>query len=107
MNKYTAIISFIANMSEQSRGCDEILSHVYNNDRQGVSTKITDLVYQRNFGTGPTVHSKIKKLARQKFIELKKSKEDARVKEIIVTSKGLTYLRGQDSQIEKMLGALA
>jgi hypothetical protein len=107
MNKYTAIVSFFSNMSEQIRGCDEILAHVYNNERQGVPTKITDLVYHRNFGTGPTVHNKIQYLARQKLIELKKSKEDARVKEIIVTSKGLTYLRGQDSQIAQMLGALA
>lgn len=107
MNKYTAIVSFFSSMPEHVRGCDEILAHVYNNDRQGVPTKISDLVYQRNFGTGPTVHNKIQYLARIKFIELKKSKEDARVKEIIVTSKGLTYLRGQDNQIAEMLGALA
>ncbi len=107
MNKYTAIVSFFSHMSEQVRGCDEILSHIYNNTRQGVATKISDLVYQRSFGTGPTVHNKIQYLARQELIELKKSKEDARVKEIIVTSKGLTYLRGQDTQIAEMLEALA
>ena len=107
MNKYTAIVSFLANIPEHVRGCDEVLAHIYNNDRQGVATKITDIVYARRFGTGPTVHSKLSYLERNKMIKLARSKDDGRAKSIQVTDKGIAYLRIQDKEIEQMLGALA
>lgn len=107
MNKYTAIVSFLTNIPEHTRGCDEVLAFVYNNDRRGVLTRITDVVNTHRFGTGPTVHSKISHLAAQKLIKLTKSKDDARAKVIELTDKGTAYLRGQDMQIGQMLGALA
>lgn len=107
MNKYTAIVSFLTNIPEHTRGCDEVLAFVYNNDRQGVSTKITDVVYARRFGTGPTVHSKLAHLEKSKVIKLSRSKEDGRAKTIQITDKGIAYLRGQDQEIGAMLGALA
>lgn len=107
MNKYTAIVSFLANIPEHVRGCDEVLAYIYNNDRQGIPTKITDVVYARRFGTGPTVHSKLGQLERNKMIKLSRSKDDGRAKLIEITDKGISYLRGQDKQIGQMLGALA
>ena len=107
MNKYTAIVSFLSNIPENVRGCDEVLAYVYNNDRQGVPTKITDVVYQRRFGTGPTVHSKLSHLEKNKVIKLSRSKDDGRAKTIQITDKGIAYLRGQDKEIGQMLGALA
>lgn len=107
MNKYTAIVSFLANIPENVRGCDEVLAYVYNNDRQGVSTKITDVVYQRRFGTGPTVHNKISQLESGKLIKLVKSKSDRRAKVIEITKDGLSYITGQDKKVCDMLGAMA
>jgi len=107
MNKYTAIVSFLTNIPEHVRGCDEVLAFVFNNDRQGTQTRITDVVNTHRFGTGPTVHNKIHWLERNKHIKLTKSKTDARVKVIELTEKGVSYLRGQDKQIGAMLGALA
>lgn len=107
MNKYTTIISYLANLSESARGCDEVLSYVYNNDLQGVSTKITDVVYQRRFGTGPTVHSKLSQLEKGKLIKLARCKEDGRAKVIEITKDGLAYIAGQDKKFGEMLGALA
>lgn len=107
MNKYTAIVSFLANLPESVRGFDEVLSYVYNNDRQGVATNITDVVYARRFGTGPTVHTKLSQLERAKLIKMIRSKDDGRSKIIQVTDKGVTYLRGKDREIGNMLGAMA
>lgn len=107
MNKYTAIVSFLANIPESVRGCDEVLAYIYNNDRQGITTKITDVVYQRRFGTGPTVHSKLGQLEQKKLIKITRSKGDGRAKDIQITDKGISYLRGQDQEIGEMLGALA
>lgn len=106
INKYTAIVSFLTNIPEHTRGCDEVLAFVYNNDRQGVLTRITDVVNTHRFGTGPTVHSKIRSLECQKLIKLTKCAYDARAKVIELTDKGTAYLRGQDKQIGQMLGAM-
>ena len=107
MNKYTAIVSFLSNLPESTRGCDEVLAYIYNNDSQGVSTKITDVVYARRFGTGPTVHSKLGRLENLKLVKMTRSKEDGRAKDIQITAKGIDYLRSQDQEIGQMLGALA
>ncbi len=107
MNKYTAIVSFLSNIPENVRGCDEVLAYVYNNDRQGVPTKITDVVYQRRFGTGPTVHSKLSQLERNKMIKLCRCKDDGRAKIIQITDKGTSMLLGRALEIDQMLGALA
>lgn len=107
MNKYTAIVSFLANLTENDRGCDEVLSYVYNNDSQGVTTKITDVVYERRFGTGPTVHSKLSQLESKKLIKLIRSKDDGRAKIIQITDKGLSLLAERANEVGQMLGALA
>lgn len=107
MNSYTTLMNYIADMTEASRGNDEVLAYIDLRESNGDPACITDLVYDRRFGTGPTVHRKITSLEKNKFIQLKRAKDDGRAKLLQVTSKGREYLERASVDMKAALaGAL-
>ena len=107
MNTYTALMNYIADMTEAARGNDEVLAYIDIRESDGDPACVTDLVYARRFGTGPTVHRKITSLEKNKFIQVKRAKDDGRAKLLSITPKGREYLERASADIKVALaGAL-
>lgn len=107
MNSYTTLMNYISSMNEMERGNDEVLAYIDTRESEGVPALITDLVYDRRFGTGPTVHRKIVSLEKLKLISVKRMATDGRAKSLTVTKTGRQYLDGASERMKKALaGAL-
>lgn len=104
MNAYTALMGYLTQIPEHERGTDEILAHIAN---QAQSPRITDLVYARHFGTGPTVHQKLESLRSRKLVRLVTSKEDARAKIVVITNEGLEHLGQRNKRIKEVIKGIA
>lgn len=112
MKLFISAMEFIFNSKEETRGEDAMLCHIYkktNTDDECLVNQliISDLVYSQKFGTGPTVHSKVRGLIDRGLIELIKSPTDARAKIIIVTKGGEKYLDEQSKVLSKLMSAKA
>lgn len=103
-NPFVSAMQFIYGTNEVVRGEDNILCHVHEADSRNEEVIISNLVYSRRFGTGPTVHSKISGLVERKLINLVRSKNDARAKVIVLTQKGKQYLVEQNISLMKAMG---
>ena len=106
MNSYTTLMNYIANMTENSRGNDEVLAYIDLRETDGNPAQITDLVYDRRFGTGPTVHRKIISLEKSKFISVKRTETDGRAKSLIITAKGRAYLERASTDLKLALAGV-
>lgn len=73
-------------------GCDEVLAFISVKEAEGQTVRITELIQSLQFGTGPTVQRKVSVLLDRGFIKMDKSKTDARVKDLYLTTKAREHL---------------
>lgn len=95
---YALFLNICLNQKKDSpdtdyEGCDEVLAYMAVNEANGKSVKITNLVQSLQFGTGPTVHRKVSLLAERGLINISKSAEDGRAKNMVLTSAGMAILK--------------
>lgn len=82
-----------------SGGQRSILVELARREDEGTQTKITNIIQQIRFGTGPTVHNHLKKLEALKFIKKVVSETDARATCLILTRVGRDYLQALDTLV--------
>lgn len=99
MKKFIHAVQFMQSLTNEYRGQIEVL--VYIQARQDVETltNVSDVVYARVFGTGPTVHTKIKGLLAKGYIVETPYIHDGRVKNMYVTPVGEKLLKLLDKQL--------
>lgn len=80
-------------------GCEEILAYIYLGDSEGKSVKVTDLVQSLLFGTGPTVHRKLRLLSDRGLVRVSSNKNDGRAKKLTLTKSGSSLLGERSQQL--------
>lgn len=104
MIKATTVMNhFRERLTQNEIGLWFVLSFIYERAEQGVQTRITDLVQQLEFGTGPTVYKKVQDLHQQGMIDIAPCNNDMRAKYLSVTKAA----KQQFSELSKSLNQLA
>lgn len=84
-------------------GCEEVLAYIYLKDTQGKPVKVTDLVQSLLFGTGPTVHRKVRLLSNRGLVKVSTCKNDGRAKNLTLTKSGSSILSGRSKQMVSLM----
>ncbi len=104
MIKVTKVMNhFRERLTQNEIGLWFVLSFIYERSEQGVQTRITDLVQQLEFGTGPTVYKKVQDLHQQGMIEIIQCNGDMRAKSLSITKAA----KQQFSELSKSLNQMA
>lgn len=82
-----------------SSGQRAILVELCARESEGAETRITDLVQQIRFGTGPTVHSHLQRLESDRLLTKTPSKTDGRSMCLSLTKTGRDYLQALDTLV--------
>lgn len=82
-----------------SSGQRSILLELGARESEGAETRITDLVQQIRFGTGPTVHSHLQRLESDRLLTKTPSKTDGRSMCLSLTKTGRDYLQALDTLV--------
>lgn len=76
-----------------------LMAYLSNLNRKQKPTRLIDIIYVKDFGTGHKVNQKIQTLANQKLIALKTDLNDLGVKNILVTNIGYEWLAQLENKI--------
>lgn len=92
---FVQAMGFIHETNDVTRGENALLCFIYKMNCAGERIIISDLVFSRRFGTGPTVLRKVTGLIDRSLIQTEKESEDLRAKSIVLTATGKKYLAEQ------------
>ncbi|MFM8797783.1 MAG: hypothetical protein ACKODT_02365 [Fluviibacter sp.] len=70
---------------------EELLAFIAEHTNNGSQLKITDLIYQKDFGTGQTISNKVAYLVSNGFLEQIPNEVDKRIKTIRLTKKANNF----------------
>lgn len=76
-----------------------LMAYLSNLNRKQKATRLIDIIYVKDFGTGHKVSQKIQTLANQKLIALKADLNDSGIKNILVTNIGYEWLAQLENKI--------
>lgn len=107
-SSYAKFLNLLSNIKKENpdpnfEGCEEILAYISIMESSGTPAMITNLVQSLRFGTGPTVHRKIKLLEERGLIEVAPSKADGRARLLSVSAKGNQHLKERSALLKLSL----
>lgn len=79
------------------------LAYIAERDAEGADTRMTDLVQKLEFGTGPTVLSKVRELCHLGLIEVVRSPSDGRAKRLAITKLGRQSIADLNALVMEVL----
>lgn len=79
-----------------------LIAYLSNLNREQRACRLIDIVYVKDFGTGPKVNQKIQTLANQQLITLRADLNDSDTKNIYVTNAGNEWLAKLENQISDL-----
>lgn len=76
-----------------------LMAYLSNLNRKQKTSRLIDIIYVEDFGTGQKVNQKIQTLANLKLITLKADPNDSGIKNIFVTNIGYEWLAQLENKI--------